>query len=667
MSKVSGTIDVSGDIQVNGMMRYSVFTQSSSSSDDIYLDKVHTINITHSVRVLLPDLSLSKYKGVTYSISKNTTESIRLVTQSNNTIYYDGEYKELHIIGGTNVLNLMNINGHWTLTATNEIPIAQVNTNRNMILMGKGSKHTIGVSHDGENIRLMGKDIFTIAGHGVTHNTKGVWVGFGCGTNTIAYTTDNGNTWVPLGTSVFSINCFDVSYDISTGMWVAVGEGVNSIAYSHDGITWVGLGTSVFQTYGIGVHSNNGRWVACGTGSNTVAYSIDGKTWVGLGSILSSRGNCVGFHDGLWFVGGDGSENVKWSSDTLVWSAVPPGMSPSLNDTQTSINSILDSVRCMTFGIDKWVAVGEGASHTVAYSHDGVSWTGLGKALFSVKGAGVYYSYIHFMWFAFGEGTHTSIKSHNGLDWVTHGDVFDISGFSMSTRCQHQSIPGEVHVAIGKGVHTICCSTDGGLTYTGVGSDVFTTQGFGIHYHDGMWVATGEGRNTLAYSYHGCIWKGVGDSMFTTRGRCVTHFKDKWVAVGQGVNTLAYSNDGVSWHPLGSGVITNSGLHVDSSDTVCVAVGIGENKLAYSFNGIDWHAVPNTFQSFGSYVYHHPGTQTWYAFGDDTVIFTSSNGVQWSKSTSQLPADMCVLQDDGATGELTYLHDKKWNAFSFLT
>ena len=35
--------------------------------------------------------------------------------------------------------------------------------------------------------------------------------------------------------------------------WVAVGEGVNAIAYSTDGITWTGLGTSVFGSGGWGI------------------------------------------------------------------------------------------------------------------------------------------------------------------------------------------------------------------------------------------------------------------------------------------------------------------------------------------------------------------------------------------------------------------------------
>ena len=40
----------------------------------------------------------------------------------------------------------------------------------------------------------------------------------------------------------------------SDPLWVAVGGGTNTIATSPDGITWTGLGTSIF-TFGSGVAS----------------------------------------------------------------------------------------------------------------------------------------------------------------------------------------------------------------------------------------------------------------------------------------------------------------------------------------------------------------------------------------------------------------------------
>lgn len=39
-------------------------------------------------------------------------------------------------------------------------------------------------------------------------------------------------------------------------------------------------------------------------------------------------------------------------------------------------------------GIDRWVAVGQG-TNSIAYSADGVNWTGLGTTTFSTAGYGV--------------------------------------------------------------------------------------------------------------------------------------------------------------------------------------------------------------------------------------------------------------------------------------
>ena len=107
----------------------------------------------------------------------------------------------------------------------------------------------------------------------------------GNGTNSIAYSSD-GITWTGIGTSIFNIEGNGVAY--GNGRWVAVGNGINSIAYSSDGITWTGRGISIFSSYGYGVAYGNGRWVAVGYGTNSIAYSSDGITWTG-----SSSGNSV--------------------------------------------------------------------------------------------------------------------------------------------------------------------------------------------------------------------------------------------------------------------------------------------------------------------------------------------------------------------------------------
>ena len=71
---------------------------------------------------------------------------------------------------------------------------------------------------------------------------------------------------------------------------VAVGLGTNSIAYSSDGITWTGLGTSIFtagQDVAFGWPAGGTRWVAVGI------------TWTGLGTtIFTIRGHGVAWNGG---------------------------------------------------------------------------------------------------------------------------------------------------------------------------------------------------------------------------------------------------------------------------------------------------------------------------------------------------------------------------------
>ena len=127
------------------------------------------------------------------------------------------------------------------------------------------------------------------------------WVAVGNGDNTIAYSSD-GITWTGLGNSIFSDTGRGVAWNGT--MWVAVGEGTNTIAYSYDGITWteVSGSTSIFSTNGCGVAWNGKFWIAVGQGINSIAYSYDGITWTGVSesiSIFSNSGYGIAGNPGI--------------------------------------------------------------------------------------------------------------------------------------------------------------------------------------------------------------------------------------------------------------------------------------------------------------------------------------------------------------------------------
>jgi hypothetical protein len=111
-----------------------------------------------------------------------------------------------------------------------------------------------------------------------------------------------------------------------------------------------------------------------------------------------------------------------------------------------------------------WVAAGDGVPNKLAYSYNGINWTGL-NVIFSSNGYGIAWN--GSMWVAGGTGTaNTLAYSYDGINW------------------------------------------------TGLGKTVFSTAGNGVAWNGSMWVATGSGTaNTLAYSYDGINWTGLGKSV----------------------------------------------------------------------------------------------------------------------------------------------------------
>ena len=87
-------------------------------------------------------------------------------------------------------------------------------------------------------------------------------------------------------------------------------------------------------------------------------------------------------------------------------------------------------------------------------------------------------------------------------------------------------------------------STDG-ITWTQAANNPFLDigggKGYGVACNGARCVAVGEGLvNTIAYSDDGITWTGLGKNVFTTRGNGVAWNGTRWVAVGTGSNEIAY-------------------------------------------------------------------------------------------------------------------------------
>ena len=97
---------------------------------------------------------------------------------------------------------------------------------------------TLDIPVDIQQIYTIGKSI------------ESIWVGVGFGDNTIAYSTNNGESWNGLGTTIFGTSGNSVCWN--GNKFVAVGTSPDSIAYSDNGINWTPI-TSSPLTFGFGV------------------------------------------------------------------------------------------------------------------------------------------------------------------------------------------------------------------------------------------------------------------------------------------------------------------------------------------------------------------------------------------------------------------------------
>jgi len=263
----------------------------------------------------------------------------------------------------------------------------RINFPVNMIVVSGGTGSTLSYSTDNA---LSWKNVsptpFSIQCINVAYG-NGLWVGFGQGGNTLAYSY-NGKNWIGNGTAIHTTSARGGVYG---SRWVSVGAGGNSIAHSTDGINWTGLGTTMFTT-GLVVGYGGGTFVAGGqTGANTLAYSTTGTSFNGAGNTLFTTACNAVAHNGIRFaVGGQGGNSLGYSSDGITYSPV------------SGSTSIFTNCRSIAWNGTIFLATGTGAN-VFASSTDGITWTPLGgSSVFSSGGQEVFWA--GNKWIALGSG-----------------------------------------------------------------------------------------------------------------------------------------------------------------------------------------------------------------------------------------------------------------------
>jgi hypothetical protein len=488
------------------------------------------------------------------------------------------------------------------------------------------SQHSIAYSYDGISWTGLGKSVFQ-TGNGVAWNGT-MWVAVGTGTNTIAYSYD-GIRWIGLGYIIFAAGN-GVAWNGT--MWVAVGTGYgisNTIAYSYNGISWIGLGTTMFPNNATGIAWNGTMWIAVGVGFN--AYSYDGIQWTSLTQSPNSNGYEISWNGTIWVV--IANNFISYSYNGIQWISLTDNRYLTGNGIQWAplIQRPVGTGHGFAWNGTMWVVVGNG-TNTIAYSYDGITWTGLGIDIFSVQGNGVAWNgrrpntitFPMTQLVATGSGSNSLRYSSDGINWTSGNTSIFTKGNGVATN-------GSIWVATGLGFDTLIYSTNPRSAWQGLGATIFSIEGKSIAWNGTMWVAVGGGTNSIAYSYDGITWIGLGLFIFT-QGNSVGWNGFMWVAVGSGTNSIAYSNDGIEWTGLGNILFSGNGIAWNGS--LWVAVGSGTNTIIYSYNGITWVGLGATFFTTSGNGIAWNGNR-WVAVGSggNTILY-SSNGITWTPATT---------------------------------
>jgi hypothetical protein len=293
----------------------------------------------------------------------------------------------------------------------------------------------------------------------------------------------------------------------------------------------------------------------------------------------------------LSVAGGNGGGNgLAYSFDGITWS----GLNYTLN---TPLGVWVDySARR-----DIWLVGGSGGANTLLYSTNGIVWTGLGNTRFSSNASYIKYGDAQNIWVAAGDTSNTLAYSTDGTAWTGLGKIpFTSNGFSVDYDGK------SLWVAGGTGGNTIAYSTNG-IAWTGLGSSIMTSGVYGLSYglRQRIWVAAANGgNNTIAYSTNGTVWTGLGAYTFSAArifGYSLT--QNIWVGTGYplagNVNYFVYSSNAINWTKTGQGIIYGNGRGAAYNDYLrCWIVtgysGVG-NVMAYSTDAILWTGLGNGY------------------------------------------------------------------------
>lgn len=388
----------------------------------------------------------------------------------------------------------------------------------------------------------------------------------------------------------------------SPTQWIATGLGTNSLAYSTNGIDWTGIGTSIFtQANACEWNPSNARWVVVGskTPTSTIAYSADGVNWTSVVSDPFDTGRCVATAILAPNLFGDNVTTYKYPQEVMTsdtsngytssassslggsfapfkaFDGITTGVfniwtnSDDLDSRYADDTGVYLGIRTTTTNLGvysgEWIQLDLNQSiilkNYTIYPREGFETTRSPQSFVLVGRTG-------------STSAWTVIDSQTNLIWAASTPkTFTITSPTVETTSLRL-----ITLIVGNASEPVDKET---VNITEIEYNAFTPP-------NKMWVAGGEGSNTLAYSNDGITWTGSGASILSNGCFGVAWNGKLWVAVGSGLSgeQVATSTNGISWISRGAipGFFTVNAVCWNGSFWVVA----GEGGIAYSTDGINW-------------------------------------------------------------------------------
>jgi hypothetical protein len=288
------------------------------------------------------------------------------------------------------------------------------------------------------------------------------------------------------------------------------------------------------------------------------------------------------------------------------------------------------------------VAVGQG-THTIAYSIDGSTFTGLGTLYLSTAGRGVVYSPEQGLWVAVGTGgSDTVYYSPNGITWIDAA----ITSLQDGAYCVMWSSNQLLFLAGGApngNDENVAISIDG-RHWVGIETPITgIVYGVAFSVAQQRWIAVGA--NSMAYaSFPAGTWTaatGAGSS--PNYGTCFSQPLGLYLTVGQRTGgsprTISTSTNGMTWTSLGQLVFTGGsgrGNGCEYDNGTFVLVGSGASSPHYFATSLDGVAFTprgtSPFTTAAYSIFYSRYLVRWLACGEGGANFAQSttNGVTWT-------------------------------------